>query len=190
MNNPKPEISVRLIRPIDCSAQLIDAYKTLLLAHTSVKDSHFRQGLAGVEQFVIAVADNAKLVGTACLKYQSRKYQQYLFKQAGVPEMYNPDSIESAWVCVHPDFRGMGIWNKMHEIRSSYLGNRPYHATHRVENHPVSKRTERRDGYRQAGKDFNSVTSEYKLRLVVANHDLVYDPVKKLIYGTLPEKGN
>ncbi len=190
MTKSKPEIAVSLIRPIDCSPNLLSAFRGLLLSHTDVKDEHLRQGFAGVEQLAIAIADQKKVVGTACLKYQNRQYHKYLFEQAGVPKMYNPDSLESAWVCVHPDFRGLGIWNKMHDLRSNYLGNRPYHATHRVNNSSVAERTERRDGYKQAGKDFSSVTSDHMLRLVVANHDDIYDPSKGLIYGARDQGRN
>lgn len=183
MTTNTSDISIFLIRPIDCSAKILNAIRDLLLSQANVPHKYFQQGLFGAEQFVVAISKEKTLVATACLKYQHTTYHKYLFTQAGVPQMYNPDSLESAWVCVHPDFRGQGIWNRMHDMRASYLGNRPYHSTHRVSNDIVVKRTERRDGYIQAGQDFQSVTSEHELRLVVANHDPVYNPETCIIYG-------
>jgi GNAT superfamily N-acetyltransferase len=185
----KPAITVRLIRPIDCSPKLLRALSKLLLTHTDVQEAHLRQGFAGVERVTVAIADQKALVGTACLKYQNSKYHKYLFKQAGVPQMYNPDSLESAWLCVHPEYRRLGIWNKMHVLRKTYLGNRPYHSTHRVENNQVVERTKQRGDYRQAGKHFQSINGDHMLRLVVANHDDVYDPSKGLVYGNRINRG-
>ncbi len=190
MTKSKPEIAVSLIRPIDCSPNLLRAFRGLLLSHTDLKEEYLRQGFAGVEQLAIAIADQTKVVGTACLKYQNRRYHKYLFEQAGVPKMYNPDSLESAWVCVHPDFRRLGIWNKMHKLRKTYLGDRPYHSTHRVENSSVVERTKQRGDYSQAGAHFKSNFGDYLLRLVVANHDDIYDPSKGLIYGARDQGRN
>lgn len=183
MNVDKSKISVSLIKPIDCSTRLLDAIQELLLSHTTIREPHFYQGLLGVERFVVAVYDKKTLAATACLKFQHKEYHRYLFAKAGVPQMYNPDSLESAWVCVDPSFRALGIWNKMHNMRADYMGNRPFHATHRVNNDVVAKRSERRDDYVQAGHDFKSVTSDHMLRLLVANHAPVYNPEIRIIYG-------
>lgn len=182
MSDQKSQVRVLIRRPIDCTPKMIRAFKNLLLSHTDISNEMFVTGLGASERLFFGVIDD-KLAGVSCLKYQKAKYHRYLFEQAGVPEMYNPDSVEAGWACVSPNFRGHGVWSRMHDLRMEYIGNRPMHGTHRVTNDLISQPLSRKGDYVQAGSDFKSFSTPHPLRLVVRNHDPIYDPSKGLVYG-------
>ncbi len=130
------------------------------------------------EMLFFTQTEDKVIVGVGAVRYANAAYHKHLFQQAGVPEMYNPHSIESCWIAVRPDYRRQGVWNNNRECRMQYLGNRPCHSVRRVDNKKIVGDPE----YRQAGSNFYAKTSEDELRLMVSNHDPVYNPSKRLRY--------
>jgi hypothetical protein len=62
-----------------------------------------------------------------------------------------------------------------------YLANRPYHSVRRAANTAIIN-PEKEEEYRQAGTDFISYVSPEPVKLMVANHDPVFNPKKQMLY--------
>lgn len=121
------------------------------------------------------------LMGVSALKHPRQSYLKHLYEEAGVPQMYNPNSIESCWLSVLPQYRGKGVWAHNRAVKIAYMANRPYHSVRRVDNLSIYN-SDKENEYVQAGKDFISYISPKKLCLMVANQDPVYNPKKKFLY--------
>ena len=179
MSEDTQKIESLIIRPIDCSKQLIERFAELVTGGDEVPLDNLQRGLPSSEVLIITrLKETEKIVGVGALRFAQAAYHKHLFANAGVSEMYNPYSVESCWVAVDPEYRGKGVWRSNRNARLSYLGNRPCHSTRRVDNKLVGGDRE----WSQAGKNFYSQTSEDELRLLVYNHDPVFDKSKRLQY--------
>lgn len=181
MSEETMEIRTRRLRPIDCSAAFINQFVKIVLEGGEVPIGNLRRGIPMAEMLFFTGLPG-KLMGVSAIRYANEFYHKHLFEQAGVPEMYNPYSVEVCWLCVLPEFRGKGVWSNNKRARLAYLDNRPYHAIHRAENELISDPI-KQTVYNQAGSDFYSKTSNDKLRLFVNNHDPVWDNSKRLQYA-------
>ena len=97
--------------------------------------------------------------------------------------MCNPDSVEACWIYVAPEHRGKGVYQNQMEYRMKYLKNRPAHSLQRGSNKAIFAATGSKDIVRQVGQEFTLPKEDHKIRLMVQNHDLVYDPDKQFWYG-------
>ncbi|WP_169566279.1 hypothetical protein [Sneathiella limimaris] len=180
MGDQNTKIEAAMERPINCSNQLLNRFASIVLASGEVPRANLQSGIPKAEMLFFMLADGA-VVGASAVRYQEKNYHRHLFERAGVPEMYNPYSVEVCWLSILPEYRNLGGWNLMHKLRKSYLGNRPHHAITRVENKKVSDLSPY--GYERAGKPFYPATDKNLIQLAVANHDPIYDPSKRLIYA-------
>lgn len=166
-------------RPIDCTSAVLNRFVDIVLEAGEVPLANLKRGVPMAEMLFFAIDEDRNAIGVGAVRYSNSGYHRYLFEQAGVPEMYNPHSVESCWLAVRPEFRGKGVWNGLRKSRLDFLGNRPCHSIRRVEN----KLTGGHQEWTMAGQEFYSETSPDKLKLLVYNHDPVFDPVKKLNYS-------
>ena len=171
-------------RPINCSAKILNRFIEVVMASGEVPLANLQKGVPSAEMLFFMMVDN-EIVGVSAARYQNRPFHKHLFEKAGVPKMYNPHSVEICWLSILPEFRAYGGWTAMFNLRRKYLGNRPCHAITRVENVRVADLS--RYGYHQVGEPFYPDTGDDLIRLMVANHDPVFDPEKRLIYGKLPK---
>lgn len=167
-------------RPIDCTPKQLNQFAELVMAGGEVPIENLKRGIP-TSEILFFSGIPGKLMGVSAARFANVTYHKHLFERAGVPEMYNPFSVEICWLYVLPEFRGKGVWSHNRKMRMEYLGNRPYHAIHRIMNEKISEPVKSK-GYDQAGQDFFSDTSKDKLRLIVNNHDPVLDKSKRLQY--------
>jgi hypothetical protein len=180
------QISLKTImrRPTDCHPRMMQAFVDLVVSSGEAPRANLRKGLPAAEMLFFTVTEKT-IVGVSCVRFPNQAYHKHLFEKAGVPEMYNPNALESCWLAVNPEYRGKGVWRNNRKIRKEYLRGRAFFAVHRVDNKLVGEVRPSHE-YVQAGTDFKPDTSEDTLRLVVSNYDPVFDPAKKLRYR-LPE---
>lgn len=168
------------VRPIDCLTKHLSLFTNIVLAGGEVPIENLRRGILSAEMLLFSGVPG-KTMGVNALRYTNSAYHKHLFERAGVAQMYNPHSAESCWLCVLPEYRGMGVWKDMIRSRQNYLGNRPSHAVRRADNRYVNDPS-RLGEYTQVGEEFYSDTSDDKLMLLVNNHDRVLDKSKRLQY--------
>jgi GNAT superfamily N-acetyltransferase len=179
MNDKPDKFETVLKRPIDCTGELLEAFIKLVMQSEEVPINNLTRGVLQAEMLFFTVDKKKAIAGVSAIRFQNALYHQHLFEQAGVPEMYNPYSVESCWLSVKPEFRGQGVWKSNRKVRLSYLDNRPCHVIRRVENAYLDMS---KSIYEKAGDDFYSKTSDDKLMLLVYNHDPVFDDTKRLRY--------
>ena len=169
-------------RPIDCESKLINRFINIVAKGGEVPRANLLRGVPAAERLFFTVTGDGDIAGVGAIRFQNANYHRHLFEQAGAPHMYNPDSSEFCWVYVKPEFRGQGAGQSNLSARFEYIGNRPCHCIRRIDNKLVH---DDRD-WVQAGVNFNSATSTDDLKLLVRNHDEIYDENKGLIYGPRP----
>jgi hypothetical protein len=167
-------------RPIDCSPDMITAFMETVLENGEVPKGNLERGIPAAEMLFFSVLGNT-LVGVSAVRYTQFNFHRHLFIKAGVPEMFNPYSAEACWLSVLKEYRGIGAWSEIFKIRREYLKDRPAHAIHRAGNDLVADPAKNM-GYLQVGSDFIPETAGHPVRLIVSNHDPVFDPNKRLIY--------
>lgn len=167
-------------RPQDCSKKMKSLFIQIATAGGEADAYRVKNSLAYTEAlFFIGIGTN--IIGVSALLRPRLDYLKHLFENAGVPQMCNPYSVESCWLSVLQEHRGKGIWRHARAAKLEYMGNRPFHSVRRVDNTNVSN-LQKENEYTVAGTEFYSHISKDKLRLMVANHDPVYDPKKTLVY--------
>ncbi len=177
---PEEEIRTVMARPVDCTPDSFKIFINLVMAGGEVPLINLQRGVPMADMlFFTGTAGN--VMGVGAVRYANTNYHRQLFTMAGVPEMYNPDSVEVCWLYVKPEARGTGVWKNARAARLRYLGERPSHGVHRTKNDLVSPLITP-SGYDQAGKDFMNNTGDHTIRLVVRNHDPVYNPSKRMCY--------
>lgn len=169
-------------RPIDCTPGMVSRFFEMVMAGGEVPIENLQRGVPMSERLFFTGAGDT-IMGVTAIRYPQQAYHRSLFKQAGVPQMFNPDSIEVVWLYVDPKYRGLGVWKHARDFRLDFMAGRPSHAIHRVENDLVSPLIEKRTDYIQAGAHFKSPSDDHMLKLVVRNHDAVYDKTRKFNYG-------
>lgn len=175
-------IETRMHHPVDCTKKMIDAFIRMALAGGEVPIKNLEFGVPRADRLFFTLVDK-KLAAVGALRRAQTIYHKHLFERAGVPEMYNPDSLETCWLFVSPAFRGSkGIWPAVQQAQLDYLGNRPSHGIYRAENNLLSPNIDK-TGYLQIGRDFETPQSNFVVRLVARNHDPLYNPKKRLVYG-------
>lgn len=167
-------------RPIDCEESHINIFINMVDKSHEVPLANLMRGVPMAEMLFFTVNEEKLIVGVSAIRFPNQAYHKHLFNQAGVPEMYNPYSVESCWLSVRERYRGKGVWSSNRQARLDYLGDRPCHVVRRADNKNLNMS---KSIYAQAGTDFYSDTSEDKLMLLTYNHDPVCDPDKRLIYG-------
>lgn len=173
------EITTRAIRPVDYTKETITQIIDMVMMGGEVPRNNLERGVPAAEMlFVTTTAENL-VIGFGAIRFANTNYHKHLFKAAGVPQMYNPYSVESCWAYVKPEYRGRGVWQNNRAAKLKHLGNRPCHSIRRIGNKLPADNNE----FSQAGKNFYSETSSDEIRLLVYNHDPVFDPEKGLIYG-------
>lgn len=176
------ELKTIAMRPIDCNAELINRFIDIVARGGEVPRANLTRGVPSAEMLFFTTMGKGRIAGVGAIRYSNANYHKHLFEQAGVPQMYNPDSSEFCWVYVQPEFRGQGAGQSNRSARVGYIGNRPCHGVRRVGN----KLLQHDRGWTQAGRNFYSATSTDELKLVVSRHDEIYDDRKGLLYGPLP----
>jgi hypothetical protein len=177
-------IETLALHPTDCSTKMINEFAKMVLTGGEVPKKNLQLGIPRADRLFFTLVDK-KLVGVSALRHAQIIYHKHLFERAGISEMYNPDSLESCWLFIDPDYRGhKGIWPEVQQAQVNYLGNRPSHGIYRVENDLLKPNVDK-IGYRPVGKDFQTPQSDFVIRLVVRNHDPVYNPRKRLIYSDI-----
>jgi len=167
-------------RPQDCSEKTIKTFIEMVAAGGEADAHRVEHSLPYTDALIISMIGNT-IVGVSALLRPRTSYLKHLFECAGEPRMCNPYSLESCWLSVPPEHRGKGIWQHNNAAKRVYIGNRPYHSVRRVENKNVADLS-KENVYEHVGKDFYSPISKDKLRLMAANHDLVFDPKKTFVY--------
>ncbi|MCG8493284.1 MAG: hypothetical protein MI743_16810 [Sneathiellales bacterium] len=175
------KIETVAIRPIDCPASSLKIFMDMVLAGGEVPKINLQRGIPMAEMLFFTGIPG-KIMGVGAVRFANSGHHKLLFEKAGVPQMYNPDSVEICWAYVDPEYRGTGVMSSAREARLAYLRNRPVHAVHRAGNDLV-KPLISPGGFHQAGSDFMDSEDKNLIRLVVRNHDPVYDPEKGLVYG-------
>ncbi len=179
MKEQAPELRSIMRRPIDCSPKLLNKFAEVVLANGEVPLANLRRGIPSAEMLFFTLLEN-KVVAVSCVRFQNAEFHKHLFERAGVPKMYNPHSVEVCWLSVLPEYQGIGAWSAIYGIRRNYMKDRPGHAITRVENERVADLS--RYGYEQVGEPFYPATGKDLIRLIVTNHDTIFDPAKKLRY--------
>lgn len=167
-------------RPIDCEQQYLNIFIHMVDQNHEVPLANLVRGVPMAEMLFFTVNEERLVVGVSAIRFQNRVYHKHLFGQAGVPQMYNPYSVESCWLSVRKRYRGKGVWKSNRQARLDYLGDRPCHVVRRVGNKNLDMS---KSIYSQAGSEFYSNTSDDKLMLLTYNHDPVCDPNKRLKYN-------
>lgn len=179
MTEEKLNFRAIMRRPIDCSPEMLNAFAKVVLKNGEVPIENLKRGIPTAEMLFFSTLGRT-LVGVSCIRYQRAEFHKHLFEKAGVPEMYNPYSVELCWLSVLPEYQGKGAWSSIYNIRRKYMVDRAGHGITRVANERVADVS--RYGYHQVGEPFIPDTSDDLIRLVATNHDPVYDPSKKLRY--------
>lgn len=166
-------------RPVNSTARQLAAFISIVHESGEVPIENLKRGVAMAEMLFFTVTEKNAIAGVSAIRFQNRVYHKHLFEKAGVPEMFNPHSVESCWLSIRPDYRGNGVWKRNRQARLDYLGNRPCHVVRRADNKFLDNK---KSIYWQAGHDFYSDTSDDKLMLLVYNHDEDLDKNKRLKY--------
>ncbi len=174
------ELKTHIRRPQDCSKDIIERFVEIVLSGSEMNEKMVRGSIPYAE-VILLTAKDGQLVGVSALKFPRQSYLKHLYQEAGVPEMYNPFSIEACWLSVLPQHRGQGVWQNNQSARVEYLTNRPYHSVRRV-NNPNIKALSKDPHYEQAGEDFYSDILSETVRLMVANHDKEFNSKKRFLY--------
>jgi hypothetical protein len=182
MADKKSKIFTIAARPIDCTKFMLKTFYAMVMAGGEVLPGNLQHGIPTAERLFFT-GEGETIMGVGAIRHSQTAYHKNLFDQAGVPEMFNPDSIEICWLYVDPKYRDLGIWKNARDFRLDFMGSRPSHGIHRVENDLISPRVDKKTDYVQAGKPFDSPNADHKIKLIVRNHDPVYDPSKKFYYG-------
>ncbi len=112
--NDKPEkFETVLKRPIDCTGELLEAFIKLVMQSEEVPINNLTRGVLQAEMLFFTVDKKKAIAGVSAIRFQNALYHQHLFEHAGVPEMYNPYSVESCWLSVKPEYRGQGAAAKL-----------------------------------------------------------------------------
>ncbi|WP_169542860.1 hypothetical protein [Sneathiella aquimaris] len=172
------KIRTLCVRPVNAPEKALDAFAKIVLASGEVPLANLKRGLPMSEMLFLTIDETSHILGVGAVRFAQEAYHRHLFERAGAIEMYNPYSVESCWVAVRPEFRGMGVWGNNRKARLAFLGNRPCHSIRRADNKLTGGNRE----WDQAGDDFYATTSKDKLRLLVYNHEPVFDPKKRLQY--------
>lgn len=171
------------IRPVNCTARQLGAFTAIVQESGEVPLANLKRGVAMAEMLFFTLSQTDAIAGVSAIRFQNRIYHEHLFEKAGVPEMFNPHSVESCWLSIRPEYRGKGVWKSNRQARYDYLGNRPCHAIQRWNNSFMDNNlANTSSAYRQAGSPFYSDTSDDKLMLLVYNHDDSLDRTKRLKY--------
>lgn len=180
----KEPIVLRTIirRPIDCSKQMIDAFFKIVMDGGQVPFENLRLGVQRAEVLFFS-GNGTTIMGVGAVRFQQKIFHKHLFEQAGVPEMFNPDSIEVCWISVGSEYRGKGIYKNQLECRTKYLKNRPSHSLQRINNNAIISATGNKGIIYQAGHEFKLPGDSHSVMLMVQNHDPVYNPDKQFWYG-------
>lgn len=168
------------LRPVDCSEAMIDRFIELVMLDGELPIENLRRGVPASEILFFSGTEDT-VMGVSAIRFANRAYHKHLFEKAGAPEMFNPWSVESCWLYILPEYRGKGIWSSNRAARLAYLGNRPCHSVARVGNTHFDPK---KSIYTLAGEYFYADTSDDQLRLLVYNHDPVFDKSKRLRYQT------
>jgi len=179
-------METRAIRPIDCPPELLNAFINMVEKGGEVPRANLVRGVPMAEMLFFTIDDDKQLMGVSALRRPNAAYHRHLFEKAGIPEMYNPLSLEVCWLYVDPAFRGKNVWKHNSGTRLRYLGNRPAHAIHRVRNNKLNDFSNSKTVYELVGQEFTPEMSETPVRLIVINHDKIFDPQKRLYYGYPP----
>ncbi|WP_025896980.1 hypothetical protein [Sneathiella glossodoripedis] len=179
MSEENEKFHASMFRPIDCSDKTLNAFAKIVLANGEVPAENLQRGIPTAEMLFFC-SIGRKLVGVSCARFQNTSFHKLLFDRAGVPQMYNPFSVEICWLSVLPKYQGKGAWSAIYEIRRKYLKDRPAHGITRVENKRVADVA--RYGYQQVGEPFKLDNEDHFIRLVVKDHDPVFNPSKRLRY--------
>ncbi len=179
MSEVKPEIRVVMRRPIDCTPDMLNTFGKIVLSNGEVPIANLKRGIPRSDMLFYCIKDKT-VVGVSAVRYQNKVYHKHLFEQAGVPEMYNPHSLEWCWLSVLPEHQGGGVWKQIHAAREDYMADRPCHGITRAENDRMND--DKKFGFEYIGEPFKAETSDDMIRLAVSNHDQVYNPEKKLRY--------
>lgn len=174
------KLETRMMRPVDCSEKLLKRAADIIVASGEVPRDNLLRGIPAAEMLFLCAYNNV-LIGVMAARHQQAVYHKHLFEKAGVPEMYNPHSLEICWLSVHPKYRKLGAWTQLSAAGLEFMKDRPGHAITRVANDHVADLT--RFGWRQYGEPFHSDTSDDLIRLVGNCHDPVFDPNKKMRYS-------
>lgn len=172
------KISTMARRPIDCPPRILKGFIDTVMLSGEVPRANLTRGVPMAEMLFFA-AQGKSVVGVTAVRSAQKAYHKYVFAQAGIPEMFNPDAVEAVWLSVDPKFRKMGVWNHLKVIRDDYLGNRPSFGVRRLANKPIDLKSD----LRPVGKPFKASDKDHLVTVVVRNHDPVYDPGKRLYYG-------
>ena len=167
------------IRPVNCTARQLSAFTAIVQESGEVPLANLKRGVAMAEMLFFTLSQTDAIAGVSAIRFQNRVYHEHLFEKAGVPEMFNPHSVESCWLSIRPEYRGKGVWSSNRQARLDYLGNRPCHVVRRVDNKYLDGK---KSIYSLAGSPFYSDTSDDKLMLLVYNHDDSLDRTKRLKY--------
>jgi hypothetical protein len=165
-------------RPIDCPPKMLVGFGKTVLLSGEVPIENLQRGVPMAEMLFFAGAGKT-IMGVTAVRYVQKIYHKHVFEQAGIPEMFNPDAVEAVWLSVNPEYRGMGIWNKLKVIRDAYVGDRPSFGVRRLANKPIDLKSD----LRPVGTPFKASDKDHLVTIVARNHDPVYDPKKKLYYG-------
>ena len=179
MAKPKIEFKSIMRRPIDCTQKVLEEFGRVVLINGEVPIANLKRGIPRADMLFFVVTEG-KAIGVSCVRYQNRGYHKHMFEQAGVPEMYNPHSLEWCWLSVLPEYQSKGAWSAMQKMRQDYMAERPGHAIVRLENERITG--DDIYGFQQAGEPFLAPKTEHMIRLGVSNHDPIFDPNKKITY--------
>lgn len=167
-------------RPIDCSPYMLKQFVRLVMMSGEVPRVNVERGILMAEMLFFAGIEN-KVLGVKAVRYTQKAYHKYLFKQAGIPQMFNPDAVEVCWLSVDPEYRKLGVWKHLRTLRQKYVGSRPTFGVVRHENEVITDSTDAD----RVGKPFRSVDDKNWITLIARNHDTIYDPEKKFIYAKI-----
>lgn len=182
MAKDEPEINTIAVRPIDCTPFMLETFVKMVMAGEEVPLRNLQRGVPMAERLFFT-GDGNNIMGVGAIRHSQMAHHKNLFIQAGVPDMFNPDSVEACWFYVYPEYRDRGVWKNARDFRLEFMGKRPSHGIFRAENELISPRVEKKSDYVQAGEPFDSPNADHKIKLVVRNHDAVYDPTRKFYYG-------
>ncbi|MBO6826527.1 MAG: hypothetical protein JJ879_10015 [Sneathiella sp.] len=180
-------METRAIRPINCEPDLMKAFIGMVEEGGEVPAANLIRGVPMAEMLFFTIDENKNLMGVSALRYPNARYHKHLFDKAGIPEMYNPLSLEVCWLYVAPAHRGKNVWKHNSETRLKYLGNRPAHGIHRSKNIRLNDFSSSTSLYKLVGNEFTPEMSETPVRIITINHDPVFNPSKRIYYGFPPE---
>ncbi|WP_169566280.1 hypothetical protein [Sneathiella limimaris] len=181
MPEVEPELKVIMRRPIDCPPEMHKRFIEIVMEGGETLLPNLQRGVPMANMLFFGLVGR-EIAGVCCARYQNVHYHKHLFIQAGVPEMYNPYSLEICWLSVLPKYRRKGIFKQFITQWDGYLKDRPAHAITRVANAPVANPARFGPNYHEVGEPFYTDNSDDLIQLTVTNHDPVFEPKKRLRY--------